>query len=859
MQTIGLNGTWTVRSGEMAQIGAEGLASLLASEGEWLPAEVPGEIHLDLMRAGRMPDPSVSANMPDCRWPETLAWWFRTRVSVDAGLLEHEQIRLIFDGLDLYAQVFVNGTLAGEAANAFVPAVFDVKPLLREGDNELIVRLTAGSELAPDDTVPGQGNPERRPSAAEGGRIPNPMRDDDLYAHRIWAGRKWLRKPQFEYGWDWVDALPNIGIWRGVRIEARSHAVLRDIRVDTVSIADPAVLEIEAVVRNLHPWAERRCEVEIEIRSPEGRLAARKSYPLSAPPGCEIVRDTIAVERPELWWPNGLGEQPLYTVEARVAGPDGRICDMRRFAIGLRTVSIDRSSVGDRSRFCIRVNDEEVFCRGGNLGPHDAILARVSDAKYEGLVSEARRANMTMFRINGCSVFEGPAFYDACDRAGILIWQDFMFTCTTYPEQDGHLISAAKAECEAAVAMLRHHPSIALWSGNNECTWGFDDWWNPDKTKPLELGGKLLYNELMPDLCRRLDPRRPYWPSSPAGGEKPNSEEHGDCHWWHPFFMHPDVQRRIRHETFDECRSGFVSEYGAIGPCHLDSIREYLAEDEMNPESRAWRMHTNTFETKTVPEAIRFHYADPEALSVPEYVLYGQVFQAFVHGHAMEALRFRKHDPEADCAGALIWAYSDCWGETGWSLLDYYLRRKASWYWVRRACRPLKAIVRRRGEALVTRLVNDTRRAWSGTVETGWWRVDGKARETERRPVASPANSMVEIGPAPIPPASERDPREWLFAAVLRDDGGAIEDQCIWLLAPHRELALAEPDIQLRNLDGEYELASPVYCHAVHVEDHGRELLSDNWIDLLPGIPLRIRRTDGGGLSVADLSALGPR
>ena len=864
-----MDGTWTVRAEDLECIGEAGLArAVLASEG-WIAAQVPGEIHLDLIRAGQMPEPSVGANMPQCRWPETKSWWYRISFELDAGFPAHERQRLVFDGLDLYAQVFLNGRLVGEAANAFVPASFDVRPLLRPGQNELVVRLTAGSELAPDDTPPGQGQPERRPSAAAGGAVPNPMRDGDLYGHRMWAGRKWLRKPQFSYGWDWVDALPNIGIWRGVRLEGRSHATLEDLRLDTFLTDGRVYLEMEAILENLHPWAERACVLDLEIRPPDGRAAIERHYTIGAPPGRTPVRDSIEIPGARLWWPNGMGEQSLYEVTASVSDAAGMACDRRRLGIGLRTIEIDRTGTAEASRFCFRVNGQEVFCRGGNLGPHDAILARISDAKYEGLVAEARNANMNMLRINGCSIFEGPAFYEACDRAGILVWHDFPLTCTTYPDEDAHFLSAVHAEAEAAVRMLRHHPSIALWCGNNECTWGFRDWWNPGKTKPLELGGQRLYNQVLPELCRQLDPRRPYWPGSPAGGEDPNSELHGDCHWWHPFFMNPDMGRRIRHETFDECRSRFVSEYGVIGPCHLDSIREYLAPEEMHPGSPAWQMHTNTFEAHTVRAAIALHYADPDQLSVEDYVLYGQMFQAIIHGRAVEALRFRKHDPVDDCQGALIWAYSDCWGETGWSILDYYLRRKASYYWFRRACAPLKVIVRQRDSRLVIRLVNDTLEPFAGHVEYGWWRLDGTDRNVTSVVVTVPANGMVEVAAMPIPcgaPASAgeagaeaRDPRDWLAAAVLRQCDGVPIDQSLWPLLPHRELALATPEIKLTPLpDGWLEISSPVFCHAAHTEDHGHELLSDNWLDLLPDVSVRVRVAAGVDPAGLRMEAIGP-
>ena len=262
MDTILLNGTWSVCPAPFACAGEAGLREVVGSTDGWLPAEVPGEVHLDLMRAGQMPDPSVSTHMPECRWPETRSWWYRTSFSLSEDFLTTERQELVFDGLDLHAQVFVNGKRVGEAADAFVQMVFDVKPLLRSGPNDLVVRLTAGSELARDETPPGQGHPWR-PNSAVNGAIPNPiggvvfpdlapeLQSDEsdalpgsegssssLTGHRIWPGRKWLRKPQFSYGWDWVDALPNIGIWRGVHLEGRSHAVLHDVRLDTLLNGD---------------------------------------------------------------------------------------------------------------------------------------------------------------------------------------------------------------------------------------------------------------------------------------------------------------------------------------------------------------------------------------------------------------------------------------------------------------------------------------------------------------------------------------------------------------------------------------------------------------------------------------------
>ena len=842
MRSIPLNGTWRARPAPFRCEGEKGLRRVMEARGGWIEARVPGEVHLDLVRARRMEEPLISSNITRSRWPEQKSWWYRRTFKVPASFLRHERQQFIFEGLDLHAQVFLNGSIVGSAANAFVPAVFDVKRYLKPGRNTLVVRMTAGSELAADAVPSNVEGEEALSEDVRKGAIPNPARKGDLYGHRNWPGRKWLRKPAFEYGWDWIDALPSIGIYRGVRLEGRSHVVLHDLRLDTVFSGRKVFLDGEAVLENLHPWGERECRLEIRIRPPGGKCLVRL-FDVSAQVGRSSLPCRIEIPQPRLWWPNGMGAQPLYHVTARVLNGAGE-CDRREFDVGLRTVEIDRSRLRRGSRFCIKINGQEVFCKGGNWGPADAIPARVTKEKYEALVAEARNAHFNMFRVNGVGLVEAPAFFDACDRAGILLWHDFMFSCSTYPDHRPGFREAVRAETESLVTSLRHHPSIALWCGSNENIWGFSDWWNNDKSGPLHIGGTLIYNQVLPDVCRAIDPRRPYWPCSPFGGDKPNDELNGDCHWWLTSYMSADVSRRVRHEVFDECRARFASEYGFIAPCHMDSIRAYLKPGERTPDRAAWKLHTNTIERGTTDAAIRVHYADPEGLSLRERVLCGQMCQAVYHGHAMEALRFRKGDQNYECQGALIWSYSDCWGETGWSIVDYYVRRKAAYYWVRRACAPVKVIVRRRGGQLVTRVVNDTLDRRAAAVQHGWFRVDGAERRLASRRVVVPANGMVEVARESIPPKRDLDPREWVYAAVMRADG-ASDDQCVWPLLPHRELSLCEPRIEVKARDGALQVASPVYCHGVHAEDHGRAMLSDNYFDLLPGVPVRITRVDG--------------
>ena len=826
LQTIKLDDNWSVRPASLECEGEAGCRRVRRARKGWLRARVPGEVHLDLARAGLMPDPLVSDNITKCRWPEGKSWWYHRSFTVPPRFLLHERQQLVFDGLDLYAQVFLNGSLVGSAANAFVPAVFDIRKLLKTGINDLLVRLTAGSEIA-----------ETREPA------PPPADPDELYANRNYPPRRWLRKPAFAYGWDWIEPLPNIGIHRGVRLEGRSQAVLHELRLDTVRRDERVYLDTEAIVENLHPWSERAGILEIRIDRPGPGKPILRRYERDMPVGRSAIRDLIEVTDPQLWWPNGMGEQPLYHVTARVQV--GRTqCDKREFDIGLRTVEVDRSRLSGGGRFCVRVNGEDVFCKGGNWGPADAILVRAGQTKYERLVAEARDAHFNMFRVNGVGTYEDQPFYDACDRAGILVWQDFTFSCSTYPDDDPEFRNVVREEAEAIVTSLRHHPCLALWCGSNENVWGFADWWNNDQTEPLQPGGTILYNQILPDVCRKQDPHRLYWPCSPAGGERPNDELAGDCHWWLPAFMNPDAARRLSHGIYDECRARFVSEFGAIGPCHIESIQQYLKPDERQLDHRAAKLHTNSFEKGTTANGICYHYAEPEGLSLAEFVLYGQLFQAQLLGRAVEAFRFRKDDPEYECQGALVWSYSDCWGETGWSIIDYYCRRKAAYYWYRRACTPVKVIVRRRGRSLVTRVVNDTRERRTASVDYGWFRTDGTELRLESRKITVPANGMVEVCAEPIPPKRELDPRHWVYGAALRSEEGD-DDQCIWPLLPHRELAVVRPEFQTTRTSSGREISSRVYCHGVHFNDHGRAVLSDNYFDLLPGVAKVVTRVDG--------------
>jgi beta-mannosidase len=822
-QTLSLDGSWEVTALPLEAAEEAGYRTYSASAGERLAAQVPGDIHLDLMRAGKMADPDIGDNARSrCRWPEQHSWWYRTAFTPPAALRQASAQQLIFDGIDFSGQIFVNGTLAATSQNAFTPLEVDVKDLLQDGLNELVVRVTSGMELAPDSSGE-KLLAEKRPP---------------LYAMRsfIFPRRRFLRKPAYNaYGWDWCDPLPNIGIWRGVRLEGRTQVVVHHLRVDTRARSSTITLEGEIVLENLEARSEIPCVLELLLAAPQGDLVVAQRLPVVAQIGRFAVPCIIEVPEPQLWWPNGMGAQPLYRLTARVIC-GGRETDRLEQTIGLRTLELVREALPEGSRFGLSVNGQPVYCKGGTWAPADLIAARIDTTRYRHLIEQARNAGFTMLRVNGVGLYESDAFYEACDQAGILVWQDFMFSVAEYPDRDPEFLSLVRNEAMSVVRRLRHHASLALWCGNNECTW--------------LMGGSALYSKLLPDICHTLDPVRPYWPGSPFGGVEPNSEISGDYHWWGKGGPAEAADLRYGQAAADACRGRFVSEYGVLGPPVVASIRQYLASDEPSAESIAWKIHTNMSDVSdrgsAIEAGIRYHYGNPDDLTIPQYLIYGQMCQAILHGRVVEALRFRKQDPQNACAGALVWSFNDTWGEIGWSIVDHYGRRKPSYYWFRRAAAHVKVLVRSHEGRLVTRVVNDTLDRYRASVRCGWMRLDGGSSELQEHVITIPSNGVVEVARAALPRARERDPSKWLYAAILRGEGIA-DDQSIWLLAPHRELALSKPVFRSEVRGNVLELQASAYCHGVHLDDEGAEVLADNYLELLPGLVYRIGVTKPNG------------
>lgn len=492
-----------------------------------------------------------------------------------------------------------------------------------------------------------------------------------------------MRKAQFAWGWDWAPDLPTVGVWQPVRIERHRAARVESVNFSTLSI-DNGVAQVSVDVS-----VSEAATVEVELIDPAGnRVATGHSS------GALTVPDA------QLWWTADLGEQPLYTLIVRTPGAPDHV---RR--VGIRTIAIDQSPDPDEpgtTFFRFVLNGVPIFAKGACWAPASSFVGAVPDDTYRDLLRRAVEANMNMIRVWGGGIYEPDLFYDECDRLGLLVWQNFMFACAPYPDDDAGFVETVRAEVREQVSRLRHHASLALWCGNNEnqAIQFFADHASGTKTP---LAGRALYDDLIPAVLVELDAHTPYWPSSPWGGPSPNSMRGGDVHnWtvWHGIPLVPDAEAVGEYETspegvaftrYAEDMARFVSEFGLQGAPDIGTLRRWMAPEDLQLGSTGFLDRIKDVADKATAMIIPVT-GQPRTLE--EYVDFTMLAQA--EGLKFGIEHYRRRKPH--CSGALIWQHNDCWPCVSWSLVDYDGVAKASWYATRRAFAPVLASFRRDGD-----------------------------------------------------------------------------------------------------------------------------------------------------------------
>ena len=672
-----LNGDW-----QMARFPVGMGTPLKAEKASVIPCAVPGDIHIALQRSGEITDVLKGIEICRLEYLEKEEWWLQRTINISKKEAD-VTYRLHFGGIDVHGRIFLNGKLLGETENAFIPYEFDVTAIIQEGENKLLVAVDCGLyTLCKDD---------------EGKRYhsedPNAGNYEDYVVD---MRRVLLRKPQFTYSWDWAKRLVTTGIWREVELRGYRRIAITDLYAQDEFDNENVTIVVESQTERLDAVAPLALRLSVDGFGEQytqlvsidetGKATAR-----------------FSMKQPHLWFPNGYGDQPLYTISAEVW--DGEDC-LSSLSIrhGIRRLEFDQHFISQEEgyRFALQVNGVDVFCKGANWIPPDSVLANVTEEKYRTLLSEAQHAHYTMLRVWGGGIYESPQFYDLCDEYGILLWQDFMFANGYYPTDQPRFAGNIRRECTTIIRQLRNHASVAVWCGNNEIQWQHTIL----KAGISEFFGQDIYDDLLPELLQTLDGTRPYRHTSPYGrDEDVGSVTDGDTHSWY-FWLGLDGADPTDYTSYLKDKTKFCSEYGVMSYPSFRTMKDYLC-GYVTREQPAWKTHSNIQEQGLIARICnRYYIEDFDALPLLKQIHYSQYMQGDVYRRYMEHFACRA----PACMGHLYWMYNDCWGCISWTCMDYYLRKKASWYMVKRAYSPVLASLLCQNNQLTVSLVQHTGR-----------------------------------------------------------------------------------------------------------------------------------------------------
>jgi beta-mannosidase len=822
-KTIPLDGEWALRWCDEGEGEAAGWPAAGVAGGDSIVAHVPGMTHLDLMAAGRIEDPLFGRNAQDCAWMEEKDWWYSRTFHLSDDEIG-DRVEIVFDGLDTLADIWINGQHVGSSRNALVPWRADITSQVQTGENLVVVRVDTGLRWA-----------RRQDLSRYGARASSADADQ---------ARIVLRRSAFSTGWDWSPNIATCGIWRPVRVESYRGLALRDVCLRS-QLTRGGAARLTALVE-IESFEQAPFDVHLTFRLGEA------AFPLRATvvPGYNLVTHTFAIREPRLWWPNGMGEPHLYDFrcDLRRQGWDEVVASLS-FGFGIREIELRQEPLpaDEGQSFVIAVNGEPVFCKGADWVPADSLLSRVTREQYETLLREARDANFNMLRIWGGGTYEADAFWDACDRLGIMVFLDFQFACQQTPEDRPDYLAEVTREAELAVRRLRNRASLVLWSGNNENQSIYASHGRP-------FFGWRTYHEVLAKAAAQCDPTRAYWPSSPAGGPQFNDWDIGDRHAWQVSLMGEAPGGLADYAEMARDRGKFISEYGFLSPPLRESLEQALPPDQLRPGKPAWEFHANQFETgiprgkhrNVFDHALDLYFGrKADQVDLDTFILLSQAWQAEAYRFSLAHFRRRKFLT----AGTLFWMYNDCWLATSsWSIIDYYLRRKPSWYAVKRVFANEMVSFAQENGRLAIWLVNDRLDPVEGVLEHGFGRFSQDRCETldraAHRVAANCSQRLLEI---PLPQLADVERADSYYWARWVRDGETLSRHYHWL-APPKAVTLPEPGLRwhVRNSGGarEVEMTATRYAWMVRLDPAAHVRPADNYFDLLPG-ESRVIRVEG--------------
>jgi len=797
---------------------SEGWKFRQASETEWMDATVPGTVHTDLMANNVIDDPYYRLNELDLQWIDKEDWEYKTTFTADKNMLNRDRVELDFKGLDTYADVFLNDEQILAANNMFREWQVDVKEVLNEGENELRILFKSPIKIglekydANEFVYPGAENDQAERGQVEGNKRVS------IYT----------RKAGYHYGWDWGPRLVTSGIWRPVLLKAWDEARIENLQIVQHEVSDEkatftAVFEVEAGGND---------KATLSVLNDGTTLASNK---VQLEEGVNKYSVDFEIENPELWWTNGLGEAHLYNITGKMKIGQRTFSEDTR--IGIRTLELVREEDEHGTSFYFKLNGHPVFMKGANIIPNDMFLPRVTDENYRTMIETAKKSNMNMLRVWGGGVYEEDIFYDLCDENGILVWQDFMFACAMFPN-DEPFLENIRQEAIDNVKRLRNHPSIALWCGNNEILTAWNTWgWKgiaerqgedvPEKVWQAYVD---IFHETLPEVVEELDPQRSYWGSSPSSGlgvqaDLVNGDEHYWGVWWgkEPF------------ETYATHLARFMSEYGFQSFPEMNTVEKYAEPQDYDIYSEVMKSHQrSSIGNETIEYYMLKEYKQPkdfESFLYVNHVLQAEGIKFGLEGHR-RAMPFTM--------GSLYWQLNDVWPVASWSSTDYYQKWKALQYYVKKGFEPVLVSPYIDDLKLKVGIVNDRLENVNAQLILKLMDFSGRVIWEKASLVELPANSSSDYFNENYREfLYGKNTRELLLSAELVENNETISKNTFFF-RPFKELNVPEPNVEytVSQADNGFDievstdkLAKNVYFRLGSEEG----FFSDNYFDMLPG------------------------
>jgi beta-mannosidase len=780
---------------------------------EWLSANVPGGVHTDLLTNGLIPDPFAVDNEKRVQWVAESDWVYRTSFTCTDELLSEEKVFLVCDGLDTLATVVLNGHELGHTDNMFRQYEWEIKALLNvKIANDLTITFLSPVKYAAEKQV------KRALPGVSQAIIGGPH----------------LRKAPCQFGWDWGPQLPPVGIWKDIRLESYSGARLAEVHLRQEHSAGQVEIEVRYAIQR---WEDAPLIAGVRITAPDGKFFEKE---IAIPSQDEVIVK-VPITNPELWWPNGYGDQPLYQVEVNLKRGDLsrlELLDQHKYQIGLRTIELLQQDDQWGRSFAFVVNGIQILAKGSNWIPADSFPTRIKDEYLEGLIRSATETHQNMLRVWGGGLFEEERFYDLCDRYGILVWQEFIFSCSVYPLDDPAFLENIRIEVVENVRRLRHRASLALWCGNNEMEWGWADWnWKSPELQDLKTAYDQFFHHTLPAWCLAEDPDHSYWPSSPSSNtpfDNPNGQRQGDSHYWDvwhgrkPFTSYRDQYPR------------FMSEFGFQALPPLDTIRTYANEADWNMTSYIMEMHQKNASGNSlmVGQMLDTFRLPKDFVSL---VYLSMALQAEGIRYGVE--HWRRHPDRI--AGILYWQLNDCWPVASWSSMDYFGRWKALHYAARRFFAPLMLSIEDKSPEQSVYVSNDLLEPWEGTVRWSLETFSGEVLTSGKAPVKVVPQAATQVCKLDFSDRiSDENLRTLVFVAELYQGEHLVTRQTAGF-TPIKHLSLTNPEVSTsltcENDQLSIELTSRSLALLVEISLTGCDVVfSDNYFSLPPGRTVRI-------------------